>query len=511
MTDAQWSALFRGDESYGRNTGYYCLLDAFRDTFERGDQPVRLVDKLLSPTNDDYAVAALSLHLADAEEGGFFNSGKYQLERPNTFITPQGRCAEHLLFSTVAEIMRMRADVTGPIYVPSNGFFDTTEAHAHVNRLRPVNLMDKHLLDDFPVAEIWHKNPFKGNIDTGALEAFIERVGPSHVALILLTVTNNTCAGQPVSMQNIRDTKAIADRYSLPLFADACRFAENARFIQEFEEGYANMSIPAIVKEMFSHVDGFTISLKKDGLANIGGMLCIRDQGVFHGQYSTWAGRDVGVMLKEKQILLYGNDSYGGMSGRDIVACCVGLYEVIKTSYLRRRVNQTRMFAEDLTNAGIPVILPPGGHAVYLDMGRFFSGLDGRMDDFRGVGFCIELLRLYGIRACELGPFAFEWDQKDPEEQQTVLNLVRFAVPRNAFNSEHISYTVAAVKELYRMRALIPTVKIVRGRELHLRHFQAALQPIYPYTRPGHRPSLSAPSDQAHKTEKKHTANGVNA
>eukprot|EP00124_Ichthyophonus_hoferi_P000053 Ihof_evm6s2 gene=Ihof_evmTU6s2 len=473
MTDSQWAAIMRGDESYGRNTGYYCMLEAFRDTFERGDKPHRLVDSLLSPTNEDIATQVLFDHLTGKDEqGGFFNSGKFQLSRPNTFIVPQGRCAENLLFSTIAEIMVQRKDVSAPFYVANNGFFDTTGAHAHINKFVPVNLMDKHLMDDFPVEDVWTRNPFKGNMNIEGLEELIQRVGADHVPFIMITITNNTCAGQPVSMQNIKAVKKVSDKYDIPLLFDACRFAENARFIQEFEEGYADKSISAIVQEMFSNVEGFTISLKKDGMCNIGGLLCFRDQGRFHAKFSKWGGKDVGVIMKEKQILQYGNDSYGGLSGRDILACSVGLYEVVKTSYLRRRINQVREFSEQLAKANIPVILPAGGHAIYLNMSKFFEGTNESLMDFKGVGFCIEMLRLYGIRACELGPFAFEYDQKGEEERKSVLNLVRFAVPRNAFTTEHINYTVAAIKELYRMRDSIPSVKITSGAELHLRHFQ---------------------------------------
>ena len=183
--------------------------------------------------------------------------------------------------------------------------------------------------------------------------------------------------------------------------------------------------------------------------------------------------------MKEKQILTFGNDSYGAMSGRDIMALATGLYEVVQEPYLNERKFQVRNFARKLAQNNVPVILPAGGHAVYLNMDKFFEDSDTKPDDFRGVGFTIELIRHYGIRAAELGPFAFEWDKKSPDQRKGVLNLVRFAVPRNVYGPSHIDYAVAAIIELYNNREKIPKVKISRGAELRLRHFQTGLQPVY--------------------------------
>ena len=182
----------------------------------------------------------------------------------------------------------------------------------------------------------------------------------------------------------------------------------------------------------------------------------------------------------EKQILTFGNDSYGGLSGRDIMALAVGLQEIMKEPYLRNRIDLTQYFAEKLAENNVPVILPAGGHAIYIDMDRFFEGMDMSMGDFPGVGFTIELLKHYGIRACELGPFAFEWDRKDEEARKTILNVVRFAIPRNAFCHSDLDYAVAAITELYKNRHLLPKVQIARGADLRLRHFQTGLKPIYP-------------------------------
>jgi tryptophanase len=473
MTDFQWAALFHGDESYARNKGYYVLLEAIRDTFERGDNPKRSIDLILSGETDINKLME-ELYIT-SYKGGFVNGGIHQLIRPNAFIVPQGRCAEHLLFSTIAPILKQIKNIT--YYIPNNGHFDTTEANIVANGIMAVNLFSGYLMDDFPYDEIDKRNPFKGNMDLIALEDLIQEKGVEAIPLIYLTITNNTAAGQPVSMENIKEVNKIAKKYKIPLFFDACRFSENANFIKEFETGYKNRSIPSIVQEMFSFVDGFTISFKKDGLANMGGGFFFRDKGLFHEKFSI--DEDIGIRLKEKQILTFGNDSYGGMSGRDIMALAAGLYEVIKLPYLNERKNQVRGFAKKLAQNNVPVVLPAGGHAVYIDMNKFFEGTDMKIDDFGGVGFTIELLRHYGIRAVELGPFAFEWDKKTPEQRKGVLNLVRFAMPRNVYSASHIDYSVAAITELYNNKEKIPKVNVSRGSELRLRHFQTGLQPIY--------------------------------
>ncbi|MHA2390883.1 MAG: tryptophanase [Promethearchaeota archaeon] len=474
MTDLQWSALFHGDESYARNKGYYVLLDAVRDTFERGNKPKRNINLILSAETDVKKLMD-ELYLT-SYEGGFVNGGIHQLTRPNAFIVPQGRCAEHLLFSTIAHILK-RNNPNKLFYIPNNGHFDTTEANITANGIIPVNLFSTTLFDEFPYDDMDKRNPFKGNMDLKRLEELIQEKGVDSIPLIYITITNNTAAGQPVSMKNIVSIYKIAQKNDIPLFFDACRFAENANFIKEFEEGYQNKSIPKIVQEMCSYVDGFTISFKKDGLANIGGGFFFKDKGLFHEKFSI--EEDIGILLKEKQILTFGNDSYGGMSGRDIMALAAGLYEVVQEPYLNERKKQVREFARKLAQNGLPVILPSGGHAIYLDMDKFFEDSNMSLSDFGGVGFTIELVKNYGIRAAELGPFAFEWDKKPPELQKGVLNLVRFAVPRNVYGQSHIDYAVAAITELYKNRDKIPKVKISRGATLRLRHFQTGLQPIY--------------------------------
>ncbi|PSN64731.1 beta-eliminating lyase [Corynespora cassiicola Philippines] len=469
MTDVQWAALMRGDESYGRNWGYYCLLDTFRDVFERGNNQKRAYQAVLTGMADSEYYRS---HLLLSYRDGFVNGGSHQLQRPNFFIVPQGRCAEALLFSTMSSMIAEDAPATTKPVIISNGFFDTTGANAAVAGFELQTFTQPGLSDPFPQEHIGLYNNFKGNLDVAATDEYLKH-HPGQVSMILMTITNNWAAAQPVSMANIRDASALAKRHDIPYFFDACRFAENAIFIKLFEAGYADKSIAEIVQEMFTYVDGFTISLKKDGLSNMGGVLCLRDEGLFTRKYP-----GIGLRLKERQILCYGNDSYGGMSGRDLMTAVVGLNEVTKEPYLRNRIGQVQVFAQNLLSNGISVLSPPGGHAVYLDMEDFFFGCGRSPGDFASVGFTLELIKDYGIRAAEAGPFGWEWDKKTPEEQKKIPNLVRFAVPRHVLSREHINYTVAAIKDLHNRRHTIPNVEIARGKEMRLRHFSSGLRPI---------------------------------
>lgn len=479
MTDIQWAAMFRGDESYGRNHGYYTLQDTVRDVFERGDNQKRLFEKVIVDAPNETFLPTKE----EDKRGGFVNQGKYQLEHPNFFITPQGRCAENILYTTLREVLvELHGSENYNYVIPSNGWFDTTEAHARNNKIRPVNLFAPYFDDEFKVEDVGKTNPFKGNIDVKRLVELIEKEGKEHVPLVLLTLTNNTGAGQPVSIANIREVKAICEKNEIPLWFDVARFAENAYFIWKFEEGYNKKSIQEVIREMFSYCDGFTISCKKDGLVNMGGFLCFRDGSLFQRKYST-PTYDIGVRMKEKQILMYGNDSYGAMSGRDIMALCAGLYQSTRLPYLEARINQVTSLVVKMHNEGVPVVLPPGGHAAFIDVNKFFLDKDGKpmgkIEDFLGVGLTIELVRRFAIRACELGAFAFEWDNKNEEERKGIVNLVRLAVPRNVLTEEHITYTAKALGILYRERETIPKVVVSRGQHLRLRHFQSGLDAIY--------------------------------
>ena len=483
MTDVQWSSMFLGDESYGRNKGYYVLLDAFRDVFERGGEKnwKKSID-LIRTDCQDIEKLMNELYLCEYE-GGFFNGGAAQLERPNTFLLQQGRAAESVLFEMVKKIMAQRHP--GKVFtIPSNGHFDTTEGNIKQMGSIPRNLYNKELLYEVPEGGKYAKNPFKGDMDVKKLEELIETVGPENVPLIYTTITNNTVCGQAVSMKSIRETAKIAEKYDIPFMFDAARWAENAYFIKVNEEGYADKSIAEIATEMFSYCDGFTMSAKKNGHANMGGMLAFRDKGRFWRKFSDFnedgtVKTDVGVLLKVKQISCYGNDSYGGMSGRDIMALAAGLYEECNFNYQEARVQQCEYLAQGFYKAGVKgVILPAGGHGVYINMTEFFDGKRGH-EKFAGQGFSIELIRRYGIRTAELGDYSMEYDLKTPEQQEEVCNVVRFAVNRSMFNQEHMDYIIAAVKALYEDRESIPNVRIIAGKDLPMRHFHAFLEP-YP-------------------------------
>ena len=479
MTDVQWSAMFLGDESYGRNKGYYVLMDAFRDVFERGDDQKRAIN-LVRTDCQDIDKMMDELYLCEYE-GGLFNGGAAQMERPNTFIMPQGRAAESVLFAMVSKILGERHPGKN-FTIPSNGHFDTTEGNIKQMGSTPRNCFDKQLLWEVPEGGVYEKNPFKGNMDTAKLEALIEEVGPENVPLVYTTITNNTVCGQPVSMANIRESSRIAHKYGIPFMLDAARWAENCYFIKVNEAGYEDKSIFAIAKELFSYCDGFTASLKKDGHANMGGILAFRDKGLFWKNFSDFDAEgnvvmDVGILLKVKQISSYGNDSYGGMSGRDIMALAAGLYECGRVEYLKERVDQCEYLAQGFYKNGVKgVVLPAGGHGVYINMDEFFDGKRGH-DSFAGAGFSLELIRRYGIRVSELGDFSMEYDLKTPEQQKEVCNVVRFAVNRSQLSREHLDYAIAAVTELYKDRKSIPNMRITLGHKLPMRHFHAFLEP----------------------------------
>ena len=387
----------------------------------------------------------------------------------------------------VSEIVKkiLAARYPGKVFtIPSNGHFDTTEGNIKQMGSIPRNLYNKELLWEVPQDGKYEKNPFKGNMDTERLEELIKALGPENVPIVYTTITNNTVCGQPVSMANLRESSRIAHKYGIPFMLDAARWAENAYFIKVNEEGYADKSIAAIATEMFSYCDGFTASLKKDGHANMGGILAFRDKGLFWKNFSDFNAdgtvqNDVGVMLKVKQISSYGNDSYGGMSGRDIMALAAGLYECLEFNYLDERVKQCEYLAQGFYKAGVKgVVLPAGGHGVYINMDAFFDGRRGH-DTFAGEGFSLELIRRYGIRVSELGDYSMEYDLKTPEQQAEVCNVVRFAVNRSQLSQEHLDYVIAAVKALYEDRENIPNMRITWGHKLPMRHFHAFLEP-YP-------------------------------
>ena len=483
MTDLQGSAMMLGDEAYGRNNGYYVLLDTFRDIFERGGEAnwKNSIDLIRTGCKDVDKLMD-ELYLCEYE-GGLFNGGAAQMERPNAFIIQQGRAAESVLMEIVKKILSERHP--GKVFtIPSNGHFDTTEGNIKQMGSIPRNLYNKELLYEVPEGGRYAKNPFKGNMDLDKLEQLIQACGPENVPLIFMCITNNPVCGQAVSMANIRATSEIAHKYNIPFVLDTARWAEHAYFIKINEDGYEDKDIGYIATEMFSYCDAFCMSAKKDGHANMGGMLAFRDKGLFWQNFSDFnedgsIKMDVGVRLKVKQISCYGNDSYGGMSGRDMMALAVGLKESCNFHYLHDRISQCNYLAEGFYDAGVKgVILPAGGHGVYINMTEFFDGKRGH-ETFAGQGFSMELIRRYGIRTSELGDYSMEYDLKTPEQQAEVCNVVRFAINRSQLTKEHLDYVIEAVAELYKDRESIPNMRIVQGRTLPMRHFHAFLEP-YP-------------------------------
>ncbi|MCA1602392.1 MAG: tryptophanase [Acidobacteria bacterium] len=418
MTNEQWAALHLGDESYGSNKGYFTLMAQIGEMF-----------------------------------GKDFTQDIGAME-PNAFLFHQGRPAEDALFSVLSTQDRSHI-------IPSNGHFDTTLANIENNGMEARPLFSPKLQDT-------SQQLFRGDIDILALRKLLAS-STKRVPVIFLTITNNTGGGQPVSMQNIKETHALSREFSIPLFFDACRFAENAWFIQHYEERYAHTSIKDIVKEMFSYVDGFTISFKKDGLANMGGGIFLKKGGLFVEKYPHIPGK-----LMDLQIIKEAHPSYGGLSGRDIVALAEGLRTITKEEYLTARISQVQEFGEEMHTRGLPVLMPIGGHAVYMDMNRFFGDTDMQPEDFGGISFTALLLALYGHRACELGNFAFgHVDEATGREVPHSMNFVRFAVPRLRYEGEDFQSVIAAVEALYEHRRAIPKIDVVYGRGLPLRHFRA--------------------------------------
>lgn len=401
MSAIQWSKMMDGDESYACCRSFYELQDVVR-------------------------------HIT-----GF----KY------LFPTHQGRAAERILFGVVG----------GPDkYIPSNTHFDTTRANIEFTGTEAVDLV----IDEGKVPSLEH--PFKGNINIAKLEKLIQEKGASHIPLCMLTVTNNSGGGQPVSMENIRQTKQICRKYNIPLFLDACRFAENAYFIKLRESGYQNKSILEIAQEMFSYADGCTMSAKKDGLVNIGGFLA------FHSD-------ELAPKVQNLEILTEGFPTYGGLAGRDLAALAQGLREVLDERYLEYRISFTRHLGDALTNAGIPVVRPIGGHAVYVDAKTMLPHIPP--SQFPGQALTCELYRLGGIRAVEIGTFMFGKKDANNQEIPAPMELVRLAIPRRVYTQNHLDYVAEVLQSIAQNRSQLQGLKIIEEAP-YLRHFSAKLQPI---------------------------------
>ncbi|WP_272502095.1 tryptophanase [Salinibacter ruber] len=401
MSAAQWAGLMQGDESYAGSPSYFRFEEAVKD---------------LMPFE-------------------------------HVVPTHQGRAAERILMGIVA----------GPdAKIPSNTHFDTTRANIEATGAEAVDLVIE--AGHTPDAE----HPFKGNIDLDRLEALLDAEG-DRVPVVMLTVTNNTGGGQPVSMANIRGTKALCDAYGVPLVLDACRFAENAYFIKQREEGYGTQSVKEIVREMFSHADGMTMSAKKDALVNIGGWLALDDD--------AWARK-----ARNQLILTEGFPTYGGLAGRDLEAIAVGLREIVDEDYLEYRMASTRYLGEALTELGVPIVKPVGGHAVYIDAKSLLPHIPPL--DYPAQSLAVALYVTGGIRGVEIGSVMFG-RQPDGSEEPADQELLRLAIPRRVYTQSHVDYVIECFEALVGRKDALCGYEITEEPP-QLRHFTAHLRPKAP-------------------------------
>jgi tryptophanase len=400
MSRDQWAGIQRGDESYAGSPSWYAFLESVQALF------------------------------------------------PFEHVIPthQGRAAEKILFSAIA----------GPgKAVPNNTHFDTTRANVEFTGAEAIDFVIPE--GKVPSAE----HPFKGNMDVDALDRFINECGPANVPAVFVTVTNNSGGGQPVSLANLRDVRAVCDEHGVRLFLDACRFAENAWFIHEREAGQGSRSIPDIVRDMASLADGMTMSAKKDGLANIGGWLAVRDGALAE-------------QCRNLLILTEGFVTYGGLAGRDLEAIAQGLREVVDEDYLRYRIRSTAYLGEALDRAGVPVVKPFGGHAIYLDARALLPHIDPLA--YPGQALALALYREGGIRGCEIGTVMFG-RHPDGTETPAAMDLVRLAIPRRTYTQSHIDYVIEVVKYVAERASSLRGLRIVE-QPAALRHFSARFESL---------------------------------
>jgi len=365
----------------------------------------------------------------------------------------QGRAAENVLFSTLIGVGR---DGEGKV-VPGNSHFDTTKGHIE---FRHAHAIDCTIDEAFDTA-IDH--PFKGNVDLGKLEKVFKAHPREKIPLCLITITCNSSGGQPVSMANIRDTAALCRKYGVPVFFDAARFAENAYFIKQREKGYADKTIREIVKEMFSYVDGCAMSSKKDGIVNIGGFTAYRN-------VETWrAAQSFNIMFE-------GYNTYGGLAGRDLGALSVGLREACEFDYLDYRVGQVAYLGRALTKAGVPVQMPYGGHAIFIDAKRVLPQVP--KEEFIAQTLGIELYLEGGVRGVEIGAMLADRDPDTRENRYPALELLRLAIPRRVYTSDHMDYVAAVVSNVFERRQSIRHGYRITWEALQMRHFTVELAPI---------------------------------
>ena len=393
MSSEQWAAMMRGDESYAGARSYF-----------------RFESRLQEITGFEHIIP-----------------------------THQGRASERILFELIGG---------DNMVIPNNNHFDTTRANIEHSGARAVDLV----IDEGKDPKSLH--PFKGNLDLNKLEALFKEVGPERIPLVMVTVTNNSGGGQPVSLENIRDLRAICDRYATPFFLDACRFAENAFFIKQREPGQADRSVSAIVREMFDLCDGATISAKKDGMVNIGGVLLLRDDALYQ-------------QARNVLILTEGFPTYGGLAGRDLDAMAQGFKEVLQEDYLTYRIRSTAYLGEKLLASGIQIVEPPGGHAIYIDAADFCPHLP--REQFPGQALVAALYRHGGIRAVEIGSVMFGENAK--------MELVRLAIPRRVYTQSQIDYAIEVIQEVHQKRDQIRGLRITEEPPV-LRHFTAKFEEV---------------------------------
>jgi tryptophanase len=403
MSDSQWAALMRGDESYSGGRSYFELIKAAREIFE------------------------------------------YEYIQP----VHQGRAAEKVLFPVLVERPGQ--------YVISNTFFDTTRAHVGLAGGRPIDCLCAEGLD----SSVEH--PFKGNMDVAALASQIAEHGAENVAGIVMTITNNSVGGQPVSMANMRAASEIARANRIPVVIDAARYAENAYFIQQREEGYAGRSLRDITKEFFGYADIFTMSAKKDAIANMGGLLGVREEGEHVPD------------VKSRVISYEGYVTYGGMSGRDLAAMAVGLSEGLDEEYLKYRIGQSQYLGARLDEIGVPYQRPAGGHAIFVDAGRLLPHIPWYQ--YPGQALTVELYVEAGIRGTDIGSYLMDRDPVTGEQQQAPFEFTRLALPRRVYTQSHLDVIAEALGEV------AARAESVRGYEIEweppvLRHFTSRLRPV---------------------------------
>lgn len=404
MSMEQWAGIMRGDEAYAGASSYFKLIDAGKDIFQYGYiQPVH-----------------------------------------------QGRAAEKVLFPTF---------LTKGKYAISNMFFDTTRAHVELAGARAIDCVVEIAKDPSKRA------PFKGNMDVARLEELIKELKPENVGLVVMTITNNSAGGQPVSMQNMRETAKICQKYNIPLDIDAARYAENAYFIKRDEPEYKNASIKEIVREMFSYADMFTMSAKKDTIVNMGGLIGVKDG-------------DSPLILKIKAncISYEGFYTYGGLSGRDLEALAIGLYEGIDENFLRYRIGQVEYLGSRLDEAGIVYQSPVGGHGVFVDAQAMFPQIP--YYEFPGQVLAIELYKEAGIRACDIGSYMLGNDPDTKEQLHADFEFTRLAIPRRVYTQAHFDVMADALIAISKRAHELKHGYRITWEPPILRHFQAHLEPI---------------------------------